>query len=215
MIPRRLFPVLIASSLLAFAVAPVCRAVGGPALAAEAEEVKPLKPGALAPTAMLAGMDGRDFDLAGAFAAKPTVLIFYRGGWCPFCNRHLAALADIEMELRALGCQIIAVTPEPAAKLARTAEANRLRYRLLSDSALRLTPAYGIAFRIPAETGRAYRENDIELTPVPDGHDYWLPVPSVFIVGRDGLIKFAYANPDPSVRIQNEELLAAVRAARL
>lgn len=76
-------------------------------------------------------------------------------------------------------------------------------------------PAYGVAFRIPAETGRAYREHDIGLTPVPDGHDYWLPVPSVFIVGRDGLIKFAYANPDPSVRIQNEELLAAVRAARL
>ena len=189
--------------------ATIARAV----LADSPESARPLAVGAHAPAPQLTGLDGKPFDLARAFAEKPTVLIFFRGGWCPFCNRHLAALAEHELELRALGYQIIAITPEPSAKLASTAEKDHVRYRLLSDEGFQAGPAYGVAYRIPAENAKGYHENGITLTRVPGSEDCWLPVPSAFIVSRDGVIRFVHADPDPSVRISPEDLLAAAKAA--
>ena len=83
-----------------------------PAIAASPEEAKPLAVGAQAPSALLTEMDGAKVDLAKEFAAKPTVLVFYRGSWCPFCNRQLAALGELEPKLLALGYQILAVSPD-------------------------------------------------------------------------------------------------------
>ena len=55
-----------------------------------AEETRPIAAGEAVPALKLETVDGETFDLNEAIAKKPTVLIFYRGGWCPFCNRHLA-----------------------------------------------------------------------------------------------------------------------------
>lgn len=183
------------------------------ALAPSPEEVRPLQAGAAAPTFVLADDAGQPVDLATVFSAKPTVLIFYRGGWCPFCNRHLAALAELELDLRSLGYQIVGISPDEPAKLRNTRENHSLRYRLLSDQRMQASPAYHLAYRLSPEQGRAYRANGIELPPVPGGDDFWLPVPAAFIVGRDGIVKFVYSNTDPSIRIGRDELLAAARAA--
>src|SRR5580658_7379799 len=121
------------------------------------ETVRPLPAGAVAPTARLDAIDGSNVDLASVFAAKPTILIFYRGGWCPFCNRHLAALAASELELRQLGYQIVAVSPDPISVLSQTAVRQHLRYRLLSDRDLKASADYQVVFRIPAADEKDYR----------------------------------------------------------
>jgi peroxiredoxin len=182
------------------------------ALAPSAEDARPLSIGTKAPAAEVVGMDNKPVDLGEALGGKPTVLIFFRGGWCPFCNRHLAALGEHELELRSLGYQIIAVSAEPAAKLAATASADHVRYRLLSDAGAKASSAYHVAYRIPADTGKAYRENGITLSPAPDGDGFWLPVPTAFIVNRQGVIRYVYSNPDPSVRVSPAELLAAAKS---
>ena len=177
------------------------------------EQVRPLPVGSHAPTPMLRGADGRDFDLAAAIAGKPTVLIFYRGGWCPFCNRHLAALADIEIDLRTLGFQLFGITPDEPAQLNPTAKENRVRYRLLSDRGMQAAGAYGVAFRLTQQSGEDYRKNGIVLPPAPDGLGFWQPVPAAFIIARDGTIRFVYSNPDPENSIEAKKLLAAAREA--
>ena len=182
-------------------------------LAPSPEDAKPLGVGAKAPDATVTSLDGKDVKLGQAIADKPTILIFYRGGWCPFCSRHLAALGEHELDLRGMGYQILAVTAEPAEKLAATAEAAHVRYRLLSDRGAAASIAYGVAYRIPPDTGKAYKENGIDLTPAPQGEGFWLPVPTAFIIDRHGVIQFVYSNPDPSIRISAEELLAAAKAA--
>lgn len=177
------------------------------------QEAKPLAAGAKAPTAVLPGQDGTDVDLAEVLAEKPTILIFYRGGWCPYCNRHLAALAEAELDLRKLGFQVVAICPEPTAKLRAMAGEHHLRYRLLSDEKAEVGPAYGVAYRISKETGARYRENGITLTHIPGSGDFWLPVPAAFIVDRTGTIKYVYWNADASVRIGNAELIAEAKKA--
>lgn len=185
----------------------------GAALPATAEAVRPLEVGAAAPTAVLTSLDGTTVDLAAVFAAKPTILIFYRGGWCPFCNRHLAALADSEIELRTLGYQIVAISPDPVPVLDRTSARLHLRFRLLSDRELKVSARYQVAFRIPAADEPAYRANGINLPQIPGAPDYWLPIATAFVIGRDGRIKFVSFNSDPSVTTPPEALVAAAKAA--
>lgn len=182
------------------------------ALAPSAEEATALPVGAKAPTAVLVTANRKQLDLAQAFHEKPTVLVFYRGGWCPFCSRHLSELGDIELELRKLGFQIIAITPEPPEKLTPTVKDTNVRFQLLSDSATLVARAFGVAYHISNETGKNYRENGIELTPLDDGSGYWLPIPSAFIITPDATVRFAFSNADPSIRVSGTELLAAARA---
>jgi peroxiredoxin len=180
-------------------------------LASSAEAAHPLAVDTKAPAADVVALDGKTTSLGDAIGGKPTILIFFRGGWCPFCSRQLASLGEHELELRSLGFQILAITAESAEKLAATADKTHVRYRLLSDRGAKASTAYGVGYRIPAETGKAYRENGIELSPAPDGDGFWLPVPTAFIVNRQGVIRFVYSNPDPSVRISSADLLAAAK----
>src|SRR4051812_24809426 len=159
------------------------------AIAPSAEEVHPLTVGAKAPAPQLVAPDGKEFDLAAALARKPTVLIFFRGGWCPFCNRHLAALAQIETDLRRLGYQIIGISPDEPKNLAHIGGETPVRYQLASARDMRAAAAYDVAYRVPAETAKGYRENGIELPPIAGESDSWLPVPSAFIIDRKGVVQ--------------------------
>lgn len=186
---------------------------GAPAIAASAAEARPLTVGTKAPALTLSTADGTEVALGSAFAEKPTILVFYRGSWCPFCNRQLAALGELEPRLIALGYQILAVSPDTAAGLQAMAGKNHLNYRLLSDHEMNASAAYGVAFHLSPETEQTYHKYGVELTPIPGGEGFWLPVPAVFIVGRDGLIKYVYSNPDYKVRLAAIDLFAAAEAA--
>ena len=183
-------------------------------LAPSAAAAKPLAVGATAPAVTVQAADGTAFDLGAALSEKPTILIFYRGGWCPFCNRELGELAEFEPKFASLGYQIIALSTDAPGGLAPTAEKNHLAYRLLSDRAMTAASAYGIAFRVDAATQKKYAGYKIELAPVPGEPDAaWLPVPTAYIIGRDRVIRFAYSNPEFKVRVPAAELLAAATAA--
>ena len=208
MLPR-LRPLAFALSFLAAALS---AHAAPPAIAASPEEARPLAVGATAPGAMLTDMDGAKLDLAKAFAEKPTVLVFYRGSWCPFCNQQLAALGELEPKLLALGYQIIAVSPDTAEGLKKMAGKNHLSYRLLSDRAMQASSAYGTAFRMPEATVAAYRSKGVDLAPIPGGEGAWLPVPTVYLIGRDGVIRFAFSNPNYKVRLSPDALFAAAQA---
>lgn len=184
------------------------------ALAPTAGETKPLPVGARVPAGTVQTVNGATLELATAVADKPTVLVFYRGSWCPYCNRHLAALGEIEPELLKLGYQILALSPEGAAGLKAAAEKNHLNYRLLSDQAMQAASAFGLAFRVEAKTVTAYTGHGITLAAVPGEPDArWLPVPAVYLIGRDGLVKFVHTNPDYKARLSAAQVMAAARAA--
>ncbi len=183
-------------------------------LASSAAEAVPLAAGARIPAVVVQTVEGTGLDLAATVAQKPTLLIFYRGSWCPYCNRHLAALAEVEPELLKLGYQILAISPDEAPGLRAAAEKNHLNYRLLSDRAMHASAAFGLAFRVDAATAEKYRGYKIDLPPVPgEPAARWLPVPAVYVVGRDGVVKFVHTDPDYKARLAPDDVLKAARAA--
>ena len=101
-----------------------------------ATDVRPILVGSALPKITLRDTSGKAFDLNAAVAKKPVVLVFYRGGWCPFCNSHLAQLRKSEEPLKKLGYEILAISPDSAVQLSATSENNKLGYRLLSDSSM-------------------------------------------------------------------------------
>ncbi|MHB1328416.1 MAG: peroxiredoxin-like family protein [Gemmatimonadales bacterium] len=189
-------------------------AVQTPDFALRPEDVKPISNGSAAPTATLRAPDGATVDLAQAYGRAPTVLIFYRGGWCPFCSAHLGKIATIQDSLAGLGVQVLAVSPDRPEKLRESAEGQSLQYQLLSDSDMALTKAFGLAFRMTDEDVAKYAAAGLDLAEA-SGHDHHLlPVPAVYLIDTTGMIRFAHWDPDYRKRIATDSLLQAVRSMR-
>ena len=183
-------------------------------LAPSPAAAKPLPVGSAVPSALVTALDGRELDLAQVVAGQPTLLVFYRGSWCPYCNKHLAALQELEPELLALGYQILAISPDESAGLQAMKDKNHLNYRLLSDHGMKASEAFGLAFRIEPATVEKYQGYGIALPSVPGDTDtHWLPVPAAYLIGRDGTVKFVYTNADYKTRAAMADLMAAAKAA--
>lgn len=180
--------------------------------ALEASEVSPVLTGTMIPDISLKSIEGDSLQLREMIAQKPAVLIFYRGGWCPYCNRHMAQLQEAHSQLADLGYQILAVSPDKPEYLQASKQEKDLSYTLLSDSDMEASKAFGLAFKVDSTTVERYKNNGMDLEER-SGHDHHLlPAPAVFLVNPDGLITFQYVNPDYKTRIKSEVLLSAAKA---
>lgn len=166
------------------------------------------------PDTQLRGEDGERVGLRALVDGQPAVLVFYRGGWCPFCTKHLAGMAGIHDEVRENGFQVLAISPDRPAKLAETPDRESLGYRLLSDSTMETARAFGIAFQVPADLVRKYKEEfGIDLEADSGQTHHLLPHPAVYVVAGDGSILFAHVNEDYRERLDPDKVLEAVAEA--
>ena len=181
-------------------------------LAPTASEIRPILLGSNMPDVPLTTVSGKSTTLKRQVAGKPAILVFYRGGWCPFCNLQLSDLRLIQKETKALGYQIIAISPDRPEELNRTLAKQKLEYTLLSDSKADALRAFGIGFVADAATIEKYKSYGIDLEKSSGQKHHGLPVPSVFIVDAKGVLQFSYSHPDYTVRIPGSVILAAAKA---
>lgn len=169
------------------------------------ENISPLLIGEKIPNTKLQDINGKEVE-TNTLLTKKTVLIVYRGGWCPYCNAQLADMQEIEKDILALGYQIVAVSPDAPSLLKETEEKGKLGYTLVSDSDGNFSKALGIAFTTPEKYGKM-------LGKYSDGKNTnWLPVPTVYILNDKQEIEFLYINPDYSKRLKGNLLLLVLNA---
>lgn len=171
------------------------------------EDISPLLIGETIPVLKLLKSSGESFDLNKSVAAKATILVFYRGGWCPYCSKQLSGLQEIEQDLTKMGYQIIAISTDSPKNLSKTMNKQKLSYTLLSDADLSAAKKFGIAFKGP----NSY-DSFLPETSGGKNVDKLLPVPSVFILDRKGNILFEYINPNITERLSAALLKAAAGA---
>ncbi len=169
-----------------------------------AQDISPLLYGEEIPDLSLTSVDGDKQSLSDIVSAKPTILLFYRGGWCPYCNTQLSEVQKVEAEIIKLGYQIVAISPDSPEELNKSIDKNELKYRLYSDADGSLTKAIGIAFKAPERNVNMLFKNSGGL------NDGFLPVPSVFVVDKDRRILFEYINPDYKTRLSSKMLIAVL-----
>lgn len=190
----------------------VCLAL--PATAAEIpdrpELVRPLLIGTQIPADVpLLTAEGKPTTLQHEMGDRPAVLVFFRGGWCPYCDLQLSELRLIEKDLQALGYRVIAISPDPPRALQARIDKNSLQYLLLSDASTEMIQAFGIAFKASAATARLQPT----LGAAGAKPSQLLTVPAVYIVNARGKVQFHYVNPDYRVRTPQELLLVAARVS--
>jgi peroxiredoxin len=168
-----------------------------------------LQEGDRAPNFRLPNARGGSVELNALLEKGPVVLSFYRGQWCPYCNLELRAYQELLPQLRALGANLVAVSPQTPDSSASTAEKNELAFPVLSDVGLHVARAYGVAFDLPRELVGLYQSqwnNDLVKW---NGEGGWsLPIPATYIVGQDGRIALAHVDPDYRDRLEPEAVLA-------
>lgn len=175
-----------------------------------AEDVRPLLIGTQVPfDAQLLTAEGAPTTLRDAMDNRPAVLVFFRGGWCPYCDLQLSELRLIEKDLQTLGYQVIAISPDPPRALQARGEKNALEYLLLSDASTEVIRAFGIAFKASAAAARLQPTMGANAAKPAQ----LLTVPAVYIVNARGKVQFHYVNPDYRVRTPQELLLVAARVS--
>ncbi|MBI1292937.1 redoxin domain-containing protein [bacterium] len=179
-----------------------------------AEVAQPLKVGASLPAVPeLKDAQNNAVNLAETVNGKTTVLIFYRGGWCPYCNTHLGDLARVQPDLAADGVQIVAISPDSPATLAKHLEKKPLPYTLLSDSDHKAMEAFGVAFTVDGATQKKLKGYGIDLEQASGSPDPILPVPSVFVLDKEGKIVYTHSDPNYKKRLSAKEVVEATKLA--
>lgn len=172
--------------------------------------------GELAPPFTLDGADGASVSSADLLARGPLVVTFYRGVWCPYCNMDLQALQEALPAFRALRASLVAISPQTRANSRKSIRQNKLDFPILSDPENRVADAFGLRFRLPDSLIELYRDVLGNNLPSFNGDPSWtLPMPARFVIGRDGVIRYAEVNPDYTRRPEPDDLLPALEAAAL
>ena len=179
---------------------------------ASAEDVQPLLVGMQAPVFTVRDVNNDIFRYEPAKQVKPVVLTFFRGGWCPYCNLHLSELRLAEEQLMDMGFDIWFISIDKPELLLESLDDPGIGYTIYSDSSLSATRAFGLAFRVDDELNEKYLGYGIDLERASGEDHHVLPAPATYIIGVDGVINFAYINPDYKVRLHPDVLLAAAKA---
>jgi peroxiredoxin len=156
--------------------------------------------------------DGAVVDLAAILAAGPAVVMFYRGGWCPYCNLELRAFQQALPEIQALGATLVAVSPETPDDTIETAEKNGVAFTVLSDAGGALARDLGIEFELSPAIKALYRKFGHDLAARNDDPRWALPMPATYVVAKGGRIAAAFVDPDYRRRMEPAEAVAALGA---
>lgn len=179
------------------------------------EYTQPLKLniGDAAPLFSLPNATGKTIALADALKAGPVVLTFYRGVWCPYCNLALRLYQAILPEMKALGAQLFALSPQTPDNSLSTTEKNGLAFEVLSDSYNNVAKQYVHVFiNSDASTAEALKLG-VDFSAFNDGDIVELPVPAVYIIGQDGKVAFAATEgADYRHRVEPQAILDALQA---
>jgi len=167
--------------------------------------------GATAPLFVLPDARGGEVALDAVLARGPVVLVFYRGGWCPYCNLQLAAFQGALAEIRAAGAELVAVSPQTPDQSLSLAEQHDLAFPVLSDAGNRVAREYGLVFTSGAAATETMNELGVELSSFNGDETNTLPAASTFVIGQDGRIRFASVTGDYRWRVGPDEVLAALR----
>lgn len=151
-------------------------------------------------------------------SGRHLVIVFYRGGWCPFCNRHLQSLNKRLQEIDTLGATLVAIAPEKPTGVDATASEYKLAYPVVSDGGCAISRSFGIVYEAAKGMQLLHDFSEINEYTDEDGNvvkaPQWLPTPATFIVeARTGIVRFAHVDAAGMVnRMSPDDIIAELSA---
>ena len=170
-----------------------------------------LSVGTQAPMFQAIDADSNNFSLIETLNKGPVVIIFYRGFWCPVCNKHLGSLQDSLKLIEDLGARVIAISPEKPEYLDKMAEKTNATFTLLYDEGYKIADAYDVTFK---PTGmQLFTYNTLlggNLKKTHSDESQRLPIPATYIVNQEGKIIWKQFDPDYKKRASVSDIIKAL-----
>ena len=169
------------------------------------------RPGDVMPPFILPDVSGRLIDLKSLLENGPVAVMFYRGHWCPYCRLNVRAVIQAQDRIKALGAQTVAIMPETQAYAEKFKAEAAAPFPVLTDLDNGYALSLNLAIWLGSEIQRLLSYQDMASF---QGNDGWvLPIPATFVVGRDGLVKARFVDPDFRKRMEIDDLIAALKSA--
>jgi len=144
---------------------------------------------------------GKTITLKTLLKKGNVLLVFYRGEWCPYCNKYLKELEESLLSISAKGASVVAVTPEKPEYVARSVEKTKATFPILHDEALKIMKSYDVAYKLDTKAINKYKRINVDLNVINgEVNSENLPVPAVFVINQQGVIVYRFFDPDYTKR---------------
>jgi len=161
----------------------------------------------IAPDFTAKNQHNKDVNLKELLKSGNVVLLFYRGEWCPFCNKQLKELEDSMSFISAKGANIVAITPEKQENISKTIEKTKATFNIVSDENLQIMKAYKVAFKLDEKTTEKYKGYGVNLSERNGSNGNNLPVPALYVINKEGKITYRYFDTNYKNRASVKEIL--------
>ena len=151
--------------------------------------------------------DGNEVRLKDLLKKGKVVLVFYRGNWCPYCNRYLQKLTDSLELIKEKGATVVAVTPEMPEGVAKTVEKTKAGFPVLYDENLKIMKAYDVKYELQENAVARYRNGGIKLDEINGKNGNFLPIPATYVIDKESNVTYRYFNSDYKKRPSVKEIL--------
>lgn len=124
---------------------------------------------------------------------------------------ELEALQAIHSEVRALGAQIVVLTPERERYTRALHKKLSLAFDILTDLHLKIAEEFRLVFTLPDYLRELYKSFGSTLDRFHDESEYRLPMPARYIIDKQGIIRAADVEADYTIRSEPAETLKQLR----
>ena len=166
--------------------------------------------GDAAPNFILKNALGKEVSLQDYLQKGPVVLVWYRGGWCPYCNINLHYLQEGLANIKAQGANLVALTPELPDQSISTTEKHHLEFEILSDIGNKVAKEYGVVYKLTDEVAKIYNEK-FNLNQHNGDTSDELPLAATYIINTEGEIEYAFLDADYRNRAEPSEITAFLK----
>lgn len=163
--------------------------------------------GSKAPDFKANDQNGNEVRLKDLLKKGKVVLVFYRGQWCPYCNRELSRIQDSLQLIKDKGATVLAVSPEKQENITLTVEKTKAEFSVLYDEGLKIMKAYDVEFEVPENTITRYRNANIDIEKNNGANGKYLPVPAVYIIDKESTVTYRFFDADYRKRPWVKDLL--------
>jgi peroxiredoxin len=170
-----------------------------------AQGVKEVDDLGLTKTALNVGDEAYKFDLPGASGSNvkldellkdgPVVVMWYRGGWCPYCNVQLREMQSYLPQIKELGANLVAISPEIPDSSLSTKQKDELSYYVLSDIGNEVARKYGIVYTLPEVVQKQF-EGRLDVNSYNGDTKKELPLAVTYVIDKNGKITYAFLDTD-------------------
>lgn len=124
---------------------------------------------------------------------------------------ELEALQEICSDVRALGAQIVVITPELERYTRALHKKLNLSFDILTDLHLMVAEQFRLVFTLPDYLRDLYKSFGSTLDRFNDEPEYRLPMPARYVIDQQGIIRAVDVNADYTIRPEPSETVRQLR----